>query len=397
MFGSVTLEVAVGMIFLFVLVSMLCSSIREGMESLLKTRAAYLERGIRELLQDKEGRGLAKSFYEHPLIYSLYFNGYTPGKNTRRPPILAKGKDLPSYIPSKNFARVLMDIAARGAETDEVSGHPQSPVISPDVIRSNIMNIDNPFVQRAMLTAIDSAQGDLNTAQKKIEEWYDSAMDRVSGWYKRSTQWILFWIGLTMAVLLNVNTIAVADHLYRNDGKREALVARAEAAARDTAFQSKNFEEAKDELSAIGLPIGWSSGSTLFNREPNAGKIQVWNDILAPVLGWLLTALAATMGAPFWFDLLNKVMVIRSTVKPHEKSQEEDSEDRQLPKRRQAILHVREPQANPREPGGDSSATTISPRVPNIRDRDTNIDGCDLKVTNSTPDDQLPPAQGGVV
>ena len=44
-------------------------------------------------------------------------------------------------------------------------------------------------------------------------------------------------------------------------------------------------------------------------------------------LGWLLTALAVSMGAPFWFDLLNKFIVIRSTVKPKEKSPEEKSKD----------------------------------------------------------------------
>jgi hypothetical protein len=46
-------------------------------------------------------------------------------------------------------------------------------------------------------------------------------------------------------------------------------------------------------------------------------------------LGWLVTALAIMLGAPFWFDVLNKFVVVRSTVKPHEKSPEEASEDRQ--------------------------------------------------------------------
>jgi hypothetical protein len=46
------------------------------------------------------------------------------------------------------------------------------------------------------------------------------------------------------------------------------------------------------------------------------------------LLGWAITAFAISLGAPFWFDLLNKFMVIRSTVKPFEKSQPEGSEDR---------------------------------------------------------------------
>jgi hypothetical protein len=42
-------------------------------------------------------------------------------------------------------------------------------------------------------------------------------------------------------------------------------------------------------------------------------------------VGWLITALAVSLGAPFWFDMLNKFIVVRSTVKPHEKSLEEKS------------------------------------------------------------------------
>ena len=68
-------------------------------------------------------------------------------------------------------------------------------------------------------------------------------------------------------------------------------------------------------------------GSPRRGSEPVAQGI--WNNGLAPFLGWLLSALAATMGAPFWFDVLNKFMVIRSTVEPREKSPDEASEDRQ--------------------------------------------------------------------
>jgi len=43
------------------------------------------------------------------------------------------------------------------------------------------------------------------------------------------------------------------------------------------------------------------------------------------VVGIVFTALAVSQGAPFWFDVLNKFMVVRSTIKPREKSQEEPS------------------------------------------------------------------------
>ena len=114
MFGSWVLEVAIGLIFVFFLFSTVCAAVREGIESWTKTRAAYLERGIRELLNDVEAKGLARTFYEHPLIFSLYGGDYVPGKPGDKPATLAHGKTLPSYIPAKNFASALIDIAARG-------------------------------------------------------------------------------------------------------------------------------------------------------------------------------------------------------------------------------------------------------------------------------------------
>lgn len=394
MFGSITLEVVVGIIFIFILVSIICSTIRESIEAWLKTRAAYLEHGIREMLHDKKAEGLARSFYEHPLIYSLYTSSYIPGSDSKRPSILAKGGDLPSYIPAKNFAVALMDIAARGQDTDAVSSHPDSPIISLDTVRMNIMNLDNPFVQRALLTAIDSAQGDLTKAQENIEAWYDSAMDRVSGWYKRSTHWILFWIGIVVAIGLNVNTITIADYLFRNDAARTALVARAEAAAKDTSVVNLKYNEARAGLDSLNLPIGWSAGWGAPRRGNEAGSTGIWNNFFGPILGLLITVLAATMGAPFWFDLLNKVMVIRSTVKPHEKSQEEASEDRALPK---AKVIVNEGQNQSSKPSGDTGIPPASlVAISNIRDKESSVDGCEVKITDITLDEQLPPAEGGV-
>ena len=241
MFGSEILEVAIGIIFIYILVSIICSAVREGIETWLKTRSAYLEHGIRELLHDSAGNGLATSFYRHPLIHGLYLADYSPQERPRSSTgwLLAKGTGLPSYIPSKNFAVALMDLAARGPATDAFSSSGQSTQITLENLRQNVANLGNPGVQRALLTAIDTADGDLKKVQKNLEAWYDSGMDRVSGWYKRSTQWVVMWVGFAVAVVFNVNTITIADFLYRNDTQRQVLVARAEAATRDPGFADR--------------------------------------------------------------------------------------------------------------------------------------------------------------
>lgn len=435
MFGSQILEVAIGLIFIFILTSIICTVVREGIEAWLKTRAAFLERGIRELLHDKKGTGLAKNLYQHPLIYSLFAADYQPPKDiSSKPSAWTSGGELPSYIPTKNFALAIMDMAARGPQTDAINSDPEAPRISLEAIRQNVENLDNPAVQRVVLTALDTAQGNLNQVQANLEAWYDSGMDRVSGWYKRSSQWVIFWVGLFVAVVLNINAITIADYLSHNDVARKALMARAEAAAQDPAFQravkgdrdsaSARYYAVRRELDSLELPIGWSQGwgaprpnvhkwNDLFGAtqpkdaavaratpsaqqqsltpEPRKAAVafELWNHVFGPVFGWLVVAFACMLGAPFWFDVLNKIMVIRSTVKPHEKSQEEASEDRQSTPAPPATTAS---EAQPRQ----AVPAAAPPAAPPAADHD--MDGCDVEANaeDLTADEDLPAASGGV-
>ncbi|HEX6925399.1 MAG TPA: hypothetical protein VF167_08210 [Longimicrobiaceae bacterium] len=442
MFGSEILEVAIGVTFVFLLVSVICAAVREGIEGWLKTRAAYLEFGIRELLHDRRGMGLAGSFFNHPLIYGLYSGEYPGALSAGRPSILARGVELPSYIPSRNFALALMDLVARGP-TDETSPNASATAsISLDSIRANVLQIDNPPVQRMLLVALDAAQNDLGRFQAIIEDLFDSAMDRISGMYKRSTQWIIFAIGFFAAVLLNINAIAIAQYLYRNDTTRSVIVAAAEGASQDTGFLQRSYAQARQDLAALRLPIGWEGvdfgwpgTERVVSRRTGGGTEEVtlrrdwWSYVFSPLLGWLLTALAATLGAPFWFDVLNKFMVIRSTVKPHEKSPEEASEDRQLFDTRRITLRseAERPTVTPTASGATpvspipspsdlTAASTVTPAfvrqpafvrepasvrasadadIPTESDDDA-LDGCDVEVIEATPDEELPAAEGGV-
>ncbi len=373
MFGSKILDVAIGIIFLYILISILCSAVREGLEAWLKTRAAYLEHGIRELLHDKPATGLAQSLFNHPLVFGLFSGAYKASDATKPFGNFASSENLPSYIPAKNFALALMDMAARGPKTDEANLDKRAPAVSLDNIRSNISKLDNAPVERALLTLIDSAQGDLNLAQAKIESWFDSAMEQVSGQYKRATHLILFLIALTVAVGLNINTITIADYLYRNDAERAVLVAKAtEAAKKDPA--STSYDEAKKEIKEMKLPIGWTAGWQGLNGESPRWSGAWFSTWSAQLFGWLLTAFAATLGAPFWFDVLNKVVALRSAVKPQEKGREDENRPPS------AVTPQPQPGTSAAPPLGDENKT----------------DGCDVAITDVTPDEDLPAAEGGV-
>jgi hypothetical protein len=215
---------------------------------------------------------------------------------------------------------------------DPGSADASAPLLNLAGIRARIAEIQNPPVQRALLAAIDTANGDLTRAQKNVEAWFDSSMDRVSGWYKRKTQLVLFLIGLGAAVVMNVNSFSIAQFLYKDKPTRDALVAQAQSVVNtpDSVRQKLTFQQIHTSIDTLNLPIGWVKDSTTWYRP--AGST-VGPPSLAGIVGtlggWLLTAFAVSFGAPFWFDLLNKFMVVRSTVKPHEKSPEESSDDRQ--------------------------------------------------------------------
>jgi hypothetical protein len=363
LFGSTALEVAIGMVFVYLLLSLLCSAINEYIEAKLNYRATNLKKGIELLLtggvkdldvvkefgvikgrstEDNVGKEkptdaaggkpsgqLVQDFYNHGLIKALYKDGDT----------------LPSYIPARTFTLALWNLAGDKAGGDTTDLKAIKDLIStPGAI--------NEDLRQALVTLIDDAQGDFEKARKNVEDWYDAAMDRVSGWYKRRAQKFLLVIGFVLAVLINADTVNIAKALMQDSALRASIVASAEkfkmpaetktadgkplTPEQQSAQAATNIGGIRAELRDLGLPIGWA-----FDKDykvdprgvPQRGEIT--SASFFNVLGWgilkifglALTGLAISQGAPFWFDVLNKFMVIRSTVKPREKSPEEKSKD----------------------------------------------------------------------
>ena len=136
-----------------------------------------------------------------------------------------------------------------------------------------------------------------------------------------------------MAVGLNVDTIFVTKYLKNTDAARTGLVSAATTAHNNAVLKATvnatgGDANAKDpeaaavanamaRVSDLNLPIGWTKVSFQTAQK----------DWLLTAIGWLLTAFAISLGAPFWFDTLNNIMVIRSTVKPSEKSPDKGSDE----------------------------------------------------------------------
>jgi hypothetical protein len=299
MFGSEMLDIAIGMIFIYLLVSLICSSINELIERQLKNRGADLEKGLRELLDDKDGTKLVKQIYDHGMINGLFKGEYDPDDKS----------NLPSYIPARNFALAIMSIVSSK---------------DPGNIQSAVAKIENTKVRNALMAMLEVAGTDATKLRDSVENWFNSTMDRVSGWYKRRSQKIIFLLGFFAAAAININSITIANDLWIHKAERDAIVAAAQGyLAQHSTAPTGRDASLKDNVEAIegyGLPIGWA-------KPLPCGTWKWVIFAVSSLLGWLITACAVSLGAPFWFDLLNKFVVIRSTVKPHEKSQEETSKN----------------------------------------------------------------------
>lgn len=356
MFGSTMLDVVIGLTYLFVMLSLVATALREAIEAVLKTRAIQLETGIRTLLADElktvssknapvaarlvtdAGKGkigapesITKTLFEHPLLYGLFRGDYAKGANTLAKswlggaPRVGFASQMPSYVPAKSFASALIDTIARGPVAD---GEQASSPLTFAQLRAGLDAQINavpisPQLNRALTIALDDAGQDLEKARANIEAWFDSGMERVTGWYKRETQWILLAIGLALAVLGNVDSIAVAQSLTRDAALRSIIVQQAagETEALRKTLAAPPAVDVNGQSAVPGvdaLKLADADWDKQMKRAEKLGYPVGWNrdwQWTAPV-GWLITAFAVSLGAPFWFDVLSKVMSIRTSIRP---------------------------------------------------------------------------------
>lgn len=226
---------------------------------------------------------------------------------------------------------------------------------------SSLLTVENPQLKATLDDIVQQAEiftkegeAKIGAARQAAEKWFNDVMDRAGGWYKREAQRVGLLIGFLLAFAFNVDSLAIANQLWVQPALREGVVKAAESYQYPTDISDeKSIEEAKTaianlnkSLTSLGLPLGWKITAAAY--DPAAG-CPVWDETIttpyrglrlrttcytlleAPtgLAGWLLKLLgifitgAATMqGAPFWFDMLKKIINVRSTgAKPEEKEQ----------------------------------------------------------------------------
>src|SRR6266545_741300 len=419
MFGSGILDAAIGLVFVYLLVSLMVTAATEFLSGLFRWRSLHLWKGIRSLLvSDAKVRDL----YSHPLVKSLSEpnrEGWTEklySLSWMKSLLQGRSTQWPSYIPSRTFAVALIE-SIQGSQRDlqlEIDRMPDKASLedlrkhladwvdklAPDtpwkasaaqwvaslppslstvdankLLRStSLQSLINDLVdpaddtlKKSLVALFGESKGDMEELLKNVEVWFNNSMDRVSGWYKRRTQTVHLILAAIVVVSVNVDSVLIGNELFSNDTLRKALVAEAEVYARQNpnppqppdgqpsqdqeaiatapAKAAGKLQDLETKISGLNLPIGWTcpvkatpghSGPVLKKAElakwqqqyrisPWGCKDSLVNVAAADVVrfhfwGWILSIFAVSLGAPFWFDMLNKIITIRSSGRaPEEK------------------------------------------------------------------------------
>jgi hypothetical protein len=321
--ASPAVDVALGLIFLFFLLSLICSTVNEIVAGVLAWRSRFLEDGLHSMLSgERDTAGvdeLVEKLATHPLIsgkVATPVTGEPRGLRGRFAALrarLVRPRRFPSYLNNKTFALTFLDTVAPPEDGSDHDALARAQTYARGLPEGSP-------IRRALLAFIDQAGKDVDRFRRSVETWFDLTMDRVSGWYKRRTQVSLCVIATIVTLVFNADALQVGRALWNDDAVRATVVAQAQRTVEEGQAEpdvGQGVSESAETLSqqvadvqSLQLPVGWST-------DPEDPR---WFDSAAgavgKLLGLLATILALTLGAPFWFDLLGRVSRVRSTGKP---------------------------------------------------------------------------------
>ncbi len=279
MFNSAIIDVAIGMVLSFLAVSLAASAITEAISSWGQWREKTLADGIQALLNYHPK--------DHPLALELYKSALISPLTSGTAKSFKDFKHKPAYIDSRQFALAFYN-ALGGGSPFEVIGKIQDPQL------------------KATLEALwASSSNDIDKFKNNIAVWFDNSMDRVSGWYKRRTQWVSFVVALGIALIFNVNVLYESAQIWTRPAVIADLTALHFEANQDAMKPDQAAATASKLFNALepAFLIGWVKGP-----EPSDGP-----SLFIAITSWLMVAGSALFGASFWFDILQRITHLKGT------------------------------------------------------------------------------------
>jgi hypothetical protein len=353
MFQNAAIDVAIGLILMYLMLSLLCTVANEFIATKLRLRSSTLRDALPKLIDDPT---VLENFYAHGLIASSSRAGTTGSQTTREAIVSGSGmvaasaanavkkvmgkadaqvvptpvvapaeaanaavaaasvKDHPSYLAGGTVALALMGSLLK---KDGAAG-----ATSFAAVKSTIDKLPDSKLKDALQVSALQANQDVDALRQGIATWFDDSMDRLSGAYKRKIKWIGMLIGLLVAIAFNADSFNVATTLWNDSDRRASTIEIATGIARKplpAESNSADRQKVNDEIKATettlrSLPIGWNCMARSGDAKTSA--VDCWSEFKSRLFsinafGWFLTAAALTLGAPFWFDLLNQFINLR--------------------------------------------------------------------------------------
>ncbi len=283
------------------------------------SRKLFLREMLERALTDEKSN-LVAEIYRHPLI-AQRLNG------TRY---------MPSAIDSKNFADALYAVISEKSVDIDASAEERASVTTFEKFKAGIAHVPS-YTQQQLLYALLPAEKNNNenlteVTKANIVGWFDAYMPRISGEYKRRQRKPLFIISLILAVLLNINGLTLFRDLWLNQNMQKVIESEITLLAANQQMPHPNganprllMDSLTAKLNDMGLPFGFDPKLQVWKdcynkREPfipeNSkdeprflGKL--WNYVRL-LSGYILAAVLMSMGAPFWWEVMNKFINFRS-------------------------------------------------------------------------------------
>ncbi len=373
MFGSAILEVGIGLVIIYLLMSLMVTQFNNVISWTLKLKARLLYTYIKDSLL----KGDLPGFLDHPLLNMRGEDGEVRRDATWiEPDVFANAmanasvekvtRALNMFTDSENRQAVqqisselllelenptqtLENLQNLKQTTQNIRDFRQKDAVIAELnemiatlkkyqqtegadarialLEREVQNLNN-YSLRTSLSLLLESISDFNDAIQRLARWFDEQIAETSQMYTRYINIISFVVGLILAIIINVDTLHIANTLYQDADLRqsvveftegnlteiEALIERSQAQIEaptvteepavgdDDTLQELDIEELEGTITDIQVvlnlltesqvPIWWGED----NRFISLGR----------VIGWFITAVATTMGAPFWFDLLKR-------------------------------------------------------------------------------------------
>lgn len=408
------IEVIVGMIFVYILLSILVTEVNTLISNAFRLRAQNLREALDKIIDDPVMRA---KIYTHPLIQLVEARSVLPTQriSDEEAEAIANGTIAAvDWIDSNTFVDVVLnnikvesDQQLFGALLNVIDGMPSGPerrvlrllvnrVVSSgegmDELREAIANvnqenfrmalietmnhideeisemglepnsivsvmagirqIDNIYFRNALTTILATANT-LDEAKTNIQSWFDNSMTRASSTFKMKMKSLSIFVAIFIALIANIDSLHIARTLWEDPILRESLsmaavqaveneqlatavedanTANADATAEDAGAEgavdalidsSQSVSETIENINELRLPIGWlledlgaepedsirrSNPNNLWNYFPGNNPGGWLGLLFAKLMGLAATVISISQGAPFWFNILNKIV-----------------------------------------------------------------------------------------